>query len=780
MQKKVGGYPRACSTRPKPPRLFQSTCDSASTIAMTLAIFAVTSVHAEQPDPNQLTEIIVTAQKRQTDLESTPISITARSGAELQSEGITDITSAVMLAPGVAYTSAGPGKTVYNIRGISSNGGAAPTVGFYLDETPIASPVHSTNGKVAIDPTLYDLADVEVLRGPQGTLYGAGSMGGTIKLATRQPDASAFDASGEAIGSDTFHGGPNGALNGMVNLPLINDELALRIVATEKYNSGYIDRIVVPNFPQPTVTSTAPLTVSRGNLTNLAVAGRVNDVNNEHTQAVRVAIKYTPNDRLSVTASSFIQNTFEGGSSLYDDPPGTLSHYQPFNIAEPSVDQFNIYNLAVSFDAGVATLLSSTSYTKSHTSQTEDTSEEYNYVFGTGIFVPSSITEYHPSSQVSEELRATSKGDSDLQWLFGLFYSDSKDSWNDTSTVPQYVPIFGTSNVFTYSEPDSTTQRAAFGEVSYKLTKTLQGTVGLRWVSYTDSFEVHQNGLFVPDIPSVMTSQGSLSAHAITPKYSLNWTPTDRALLYLTAAKGFRPGAENLPVPIGNAVDSCSPGAGNLASLGYNGEPGAYNADSVWSYELGEKTRWLNNRLEVNGSVFYVDWSQVQQIAYLTCGFNITTNQGRAVSKGGEVEVTLRAGSDLTLTGGFGYTDATLQNAVGGGVAGQQLQDVPKETGNLAIELDHPLASGTRLLGHASYQYVGSEQDRFEKPAYSLVDWRMGLGFNKLSAFIFADNVFDARPIIAYDNALGVNIPSVNRIATVRPRTIGLDLQFKY
>jgi iron complex outermembrane recepter protein len=750
---------------------------------MTLAIFAVASVHAEQPDSNQLEEIVVTAQKRKTELESTPISITARSGAQLQSEGITDITSAAMLAPGVAYTSAGPGKTVYNIRGISSNGGAAPTVGFYLDETPIASPAHSTNGKVAIDPTLYDLADVEVLRGPQGTLYGAGSMGGTIKLVTRQPDAAAFDASGEAIGSDTFHGGPNGTLNGMVNLPLIDDKLALRVIATEKYNSGYIGRTVVPGFPQPTVTSApagTPLTVSRGDLTNLAVADRVKNANDEHTQAVRVAIKYTPNDLLSVTASSFIQNTFEGGSSLYDDPPGTLNHYQPFNIAEPSVDQFNIYNLAVSFDAGVATLLSSTSYTKSHTSQTEDTSEEYNYVFGTGTYIPASIREYHPSSQVSEEFRATSKGDSALQWLLGLFYSESKDTWSDTSTVPQYAAIFGTSNVFTYSEPDATAQRAAFGEVSYQLTKTLQGTVGLRWVSYTDSFEVNQSGLFVPDIPSVMTSQGSISARAITPKYSLSWTPTDRALLYLTAAKGFRPGAENLPVPIGNVVNSCSAGAGGLASLGYGGEPGAYNADSVWSYEFGEKTRWLNNRLEVNGSVFYVDWSQVQQLVYLPCGFNITTNQGRAVSKGGEVEVTLRAGNDLTLTGGFGYTDAALQNTVSGGVAGQQLQDVPKETGNVAIELNHPLASGTRLLGHASYQYVGSSQDRAEKPAYSLVDWRMGLGFTKLSAFIFVDNVFDARPIIAYSNALGVNIPSVNRIATLQPRTIGLDLQFKY
>ena len=184
--------------------------------------------------------------------------------------------------------------------------------------------------------------------------------------------------------------------------------------------------------------------------------------------------KYAPNDQLSVTASAFIQNTFEGGSSLYDNPPGTLAHYQPFNIAEPSVDQFNIYNLSVSFDAGVATLLSSTSYTKNHTSQIEDTSEEYNYVFGTGLFIPASIREYHPSNQLSEELRATLKEGSALQWLFGLFYSDSKDSWNDISTVPQYLPLFGTSNVFTYSEPDSTTERAAFGEVSYQLTKALQ------------------------------------------------------------------------------------------------------------------------------------------------------------------------------------------------------------------------------------------------------------------------------------------------------------------
>ena len=748
---------------------------SASAMALTLA--APSAAHAQTASPpGQIAEVVVTAQKRSTNLESTPISITAETGAQLERAGVGDITTALLSAPSVAFVSAGPGKTVYNIRGLSSNGGAAPTVGFYLDETPISSPVDSTNGKVAIDPTLYDLAEVEVLRGPQGTLYGAGSMGGTIKLETRQPNSHKFDASAEVIGSSTDHGGLNGSVDGMVNLPLIEDKLALRIVATEKHYDGYIDRIVTPGFPQPTTEPDGSLV--RGDLTTLPVSKTVKNVNTEDTQALRVAVKFDPTERLSLTGSAFLQYTHQDGSPLYDNPPGTLAHYQPADVAEPSEDRFGIYNLLVNYDAGPVKLLSSTSYTRRYTSQIEDTTEEYNYVFGTGAYIPAQIQETHPSSQFSEELRVTSATKGPFQWLGGVFYSYSKDSYRDTSQLAPYLDLFGTANVFTYDEPDVTKQYAVFGEASYQIFKTLQATVGLRYFSYTNAFDVNQSGLFVPDIPSVEQASGTISATGVTPKFSLSWTPTDKSLIYATAAKGFRPGAENLPLPIGDVVNSCSPG---LQALGYDGEPGAYKADSVWSYELGQKSRWMSNRLVVNSSVFYIDWSQVQQEVFLGCGYHFTANQGNAVSKGGETEITYLLTDALKFNGGFGYTDATLQqNTASGGVKGEQLQDVPKWTANAALEYTRPVTDRIDFIGRASFEYIGESHDRGEKPAYDIVGLRTGLEFSKFAVFLYADNVFDSRPIVAYSNALGVNIPDVDRLTTIRPRTIGIDLQYHY
>ena len=199
-----------------------------------------------------LGEIIVTAQKRVSTVQDTPISITAVSGADLQDRGISDVSTLAAATPGVSLKSNGPGQTEVEMRGMTSSGGNSATVGFYLDDVPMTAPAGAQNGKVVIDPTLYDLNRIEVLRGPQGTLYGAGSMGGTVKLITNQPNLTESHASVESILSGTDGGGFNHNDNFMFNLPIINDRLALRIVGSEAYTSGWIDRIVADPFPLPT------------------------------------------------------------------------------------------------------------------------------------------------------------------------------------------------------------------------------------------------------------------------------------------------------------------------------------------------------------------------------------------------------------------------------------------------------------------------------------------------------------------------------------------------
>src|ERR1700678_655058 len=226
---------------------------------------------------DQLEEVVVTAQKRESTVQATPISITAITGQDLQDRGITDISSIVQSVPGVSMRSSGPGQTELEMRGMSSAGGNSSTVGFYLGDIPLTAPASAQNGKVVIDPNLYDLNRIEVLRGPQGTLYGAGSMGGTIKLVPNAPNSNEFETSGQFIIGGT-HGGDrvNTAENGMVNLPVIDGTMAVRLVASLSRTSGWIDRIVIaqPYFPAPN-----PVTGTRGNVAAAPIQSDYNDVN---------------------------------------------------------------------------------------------------------------------------------------------------------------------------------------------------------------------------------------------------------------------------------------------------------------------------------------------------------------------------------------------------------------------------------------------------------------------------------------------------------------------
>jgi iron complex outermembrane receptor protein len=192
-----------------------------------------------------LAEIVVTAEKRSSTVLATPLSLTAISGADIQARGPTDFTSLVETVPGVSTLDQGPGQTQITMRGVDPAGGNSPTTGFYLGDTPLTAPAGANDGKVVIDPALYDLNRVEVLRGPQGTLYGASSMGGTVRLIPNDPDPNAFAASAQGIGSGTDGGGANGTANAMLNLPMLDGKAALRLVGTEQYTSGWIDRVVI-------------------------------------------------------------------------------------------------------------------------------------------------------------------------------------------------------------------------------------------------------------------------------------------------------------------------------------------------------------------------------------------------------------------------------------------------------------------------------------------------------------------------------------------------------
>src|SRR5581483_4042962 len=245
---------------------------------------ASTAWSAEQPTDAEsarapatdLQEVIVSAEKRDSTVQKTPISMTAITGADLQAQGVSDLVEVAQQVPGVSFKTSGPGQTEFEMRGLTSTGGESPTVGFYLDETALTPPAMAQNGKVVIDPNLFDLNRVEVLRGPQGTLYGAGSMGGTIKLVTNTPDPRQLGANVELIGSGTDVGGFNHTENGMLNLPLVQDYAAVRLVLTDKHISGWIDRDVLFPFPTEVDNST-----QRGNVAAAPGVQRFSESNSE-------------------------------------------------------------------------------------------------------------------------------------------------------------------------------------------------------------------------------------------------------------------------------------------------------------------------------------------------------------------------------------------------------------------------------------------------------------------------------------------------------------------
>ena len=280
----------------------------------------------------QLEEIVVTAEKREATIETTSISITAVSGADILERGFTDLSSLMQTVPGVSIRSSGPGMTEFEMRGVASNGGNSPTVGFYFDDTPLTAPAATNEGKIVISPDLYDLNRVEVLRGPQGTLYGSGSMGGTIKVVPNAPNPDRFEATGETKFADTDHGGFGQAWNAMVNLPLFgSDKAALRIVGSYSYDAGWIDRVVVApgQFPLPTNGG-----LTRGNVLAAPIITEYHDVNDVEKEAVRVSAVFKPIDGLTITPTYFYQKLRSGGLPYIDSVPGTDAMYQPFDTPE--------------------------------------------------------------------------------------------------------------------------------------------------------------------------------------------------------------------------------------------------------------------------------------------------------------------------------------------------------------------------------------------------------------------------------------------------------------
>ena len=761
--------------------------------AATTATAADTSA-SDSTSQSGLAEIVVTAEKRSSTVQDTPISITALSGEQLQQQGISGVTGIIESVPGLSMRTAGPGQTELEMRGLSSSGGSSPTVGFYLNDYPLTSPAASLVGKVVIDPDLYDVNRVEVLRGPQGTLYGSGSMGGTVKLVTNSPVLNQFEGSVNAFGSGTLGGGFNRGGNLMLNVPLVNDVFAMRIVATDKYRDGWITRFVEPDFPPPTNPGPAcgpgwPGCI-RGNVLAVTPTQSTPRINWERLKGGRVELSAQPISGLTIDATAIYQKITMGDYDEYDLPPGIPSNrYQPNDAGEPISDEFKLYGLTINYDLGFAQLTSASAYYTRTESQTQDTAEAlYSliplYGFPISQFYQSPFNETDTTHQYSEELRLASTGEGTLRWIGGLFYSHFESIFDESNnlvpfvaTIPGALDVNPDGILYQAHNPYHMKQYGIFGEATYAFAEDWKLTVGARWYKFDSRADEETTGLLATSgnaTPLLNTFQ--TTNHGTNPKVTLSYEQNHDLTVYATIARGFRPGGINQQIPNPPCTLTTE----------------TYGPDSIWNYEVGEKAKLLENRLIVNADFYYIRWSQVQQTVNQPCGYPLTENAGTAESYGPELEITASLTPELLFTLSGTYTHATLtsvnaslQAADSAFQPGLPLLNVPKYTQTASLTYTKPVADQWKFMARVNNSYVGHETDidftYGTLPSYDLVGLRLGLIGEKFSGFFFVDNLTDTRAQLGINTTgFAYTIASLIRVATNQPRTVGVDLKYAF
>lgn len=770
---------------------------AAASAMMSMAAYAQATAAAAKSD--QIEVVTVTAQKRQEDPNKVAMSISAVSGEQLQSQHVNDFTDLTRVVPNISFTAAtgnggaGPGTSNIEIRGISSGAGAA-TVGIYLGEVSVTVGNVYTMGSV--EPKFFDIDRVEVLRGPQATLYGASSMGGTIKFVPNEPDLKERSFSTYAEAAALKGGSANYSANAVANFPLIPGELALRLGVQSQRAGGFIDQV---------------------DGDGKVLATNINQVDD---QEVRMALKWKPSAALVITPSLYYQRVDAKDISAFNlDRPFYQAQKQ---VREPSIDKLLTPNVAINWDMGRADLTSSTSYFQRKFDRTQNGSAYNSYSLSTFLTstddggnappelidaiagLPSAVYLNNKVRQFSQEFRLASKpydaAVSPWTWLGGMYFS------NQHTNITENDPIFGVNDTFTRfgfssADPDllpgaypnafpndnafsgafhyREQQSSVFGEVNYYFTPTLHATIGARYLK-GDSTLDQKNGLYLAGAGN--NSTASTGSNAFTPKYAVTWEATPAHTLYTTVAKGFRLGGSNVFVP----PTTCGP---DLAANGISSAPTTYSPDHLWNYEVGSKSRFLNNRLSINADVFYVKWKNIQQGVYLpTCAYTYNANAGDAVSKGFEFEVKAKPMPGLALSASGGWVkaelsnDKGLQNGIVGAVAGAQIQGVPKY--NAAIHAQYNFAAFGDKSAYVSggMQWVGASKGSldpdasdYRRPAYRTADFSAGLALDRYELTVFVKNAFDTDTIIQRPQ-----VASIVQGYRVAPRSIGMSVAAQF
>jgi outer membrane receptor protein involved in Fe transport len=723
-------------------------------------------------------EVLVTSEKRTEPIQTIPISITAVSSDSLEGLRVENLLDVAPLVPGLSVATDTPGQTRITLRGINT-GGVASTVGVYLDDVPFGSSSGLANAAIlAGDFDTFDVARLEVLRGPQGTLYGASSLGGVFKYITNLPTTKAVEARFLGSTETVQDGGPGYSLKGLVNVPL-SDQFAVRASGFYRSDDGFIKSI--GNNPIPSLT-TPGVDIIKGTV----VEDKINSLD---SFGGRISALFAPSQQFSLVLAAHIQNINSDAPHFIDADPTTLrplysglvqSKYQSNTVDT----KYRVFSATLKWDFGAAALESVTSYGAFEQNIHADAAiasgltggvplaSVVTYYFGNDVTRPLSavLPQTTSTDKTTEELRLLSPANQSFEWLVGGYYTKE-----DSKIVQKILAVeAGTDKVATgiptladLKLPSNYKEFALFANATWHITPGFDLSFGAR-TSKNEQF-ASQTGVGPlvggeVSYPEAKSSETPFT-YSISPRFEL----AKNSFLYVRVATGFRPGGPNV-LPAGAP----------------EGTPLTYNSDSLTSYEGGWKTTGSNGRYSLDLSAYYLDWKDIQLLAVVN-GFGINANGGTAVSKGAEFTASFVPTGGLSFSLNGAYTDGKLTkdtDPIVGGLNGDPLPYVPKWSFGLSGDYEWRVGKDWTLLVGAGLGYVGERSFDFvtrkdgtlqKLDSYTTVDLRAGAYFGQWSFELYGKNLTNERGVTAVA-AAGALPNGALGLGLVRPRTIGLSV----
>jgi iron complex outermembrane recepter protein len=769
----------------RPTGLTLTASSIAAAAALVLAAGTAQAQEAAAEPDETLEQIVVTAQKREQALAEIPMSITVLSGEALEQQHADNFQDLVSLVPGLSISSATRGVTRLTLRGINT-GGVASTVGVYVADVPFGSSSGLANGAILSgDFDTFDLSRIEVLRGPQGTLYGASSLGGVLKYVPEPAKTDAVEARFQGSLESVDNADPGYALTGAVNVPL-SDVFAVRATGFYRTDDGYIDSI--GNNPVPTLTDPS-VNVLEGTLVE-------EGLNSVDTAGGRLQALFRPSDDFSVNLMAMMQDIDTGAPSTVDADPVTLepldglvqSRYQEqsFDIA------YRVYSGTVDWDFGPAALQSITGYGTFEEDFQVDAaiaagltggpplSSLLTFLFddpGTPEIAPlisAILPQVTSTDKWTQEFRLVSPDSDTFEWLIGAYYTDEESLIDQTILAVEpgtQNPVPGLPVLAIASIESTYEEIAVFANTTWHVTDRFELSVGAR------QSDNEQTALQVTDGPlaggALVEIRGSSSESPFTWSFSPRFEFDDRTSAYVRVATGFRPGGPNVLPPGAPA---------QLAS---------YDSDELTSYEAGLKTESAGGLFSLDVAAFFLDWEDIQLFAIID-GFGVNANGGTAESKGLEFSASLLPAEGLTLSLNGAYTVAELTENTSddvGGIDGDALPFVPEWSFGLSASYEWPLSGDSTAYVGGTAGYTGERPIGFdereadgsvtEADGYTTLDLRAGLSYERWNFELYGKNLSDEEGITSVGTANTVATGIVD-LGLIRPRTYGLSAGFEF